>query len=75
MRELPGISPKALTDRLRELEKTGLIKREMFPEIPPRVEYSLTDDGLDLRNLIKPLMEWAASKRNEKYKYSPCLQS
>jgi len=66
MKKLPGISPKALTDRLRELEATGLIKREVFPEIPPRVEYSLTKDGLELRELIKPLMEWAASRTNVK---------
>ena len=57
---LGRISPKALTDRLKELEKAGLVKREMFAEIPPRVEYSLTKDGLELRKLIIPMMKWAS---------------
>ncbi|MFX0096499.1 MAG: winged helix-turn-helix transcriptional regulator [Candidatus Hodarchaeota archaeon] len=60
MKRLGKISPKALTDRLKELKKIGLIKREMFAEIPPRVEYSLTKDGLELRKLIIPLMKWAS---------------
>ncbi len=60
--KLGKISPKSLADRLKELEHNGLIKREAFSEIPPRVEYSLTKDGEDLRRLIKPLMEWASSR-------------
>lgn len=62
MENLNGISPKTLTDRLKELEKAGLIKREIFAEIPPRVEYSLTQDGIELRDLMIPLMEWASKK-------------
>jgi len=62
MERLSKISPKALTDRLKELETMGLVKREMFAEIPPRVEYSLTKDGLELRKLIIPLMKWASSR-------------
>ena len=62
MASLGKISPKALTDRLKELETSGLVKREMFAEIPPRVEYSLTQDGLELRRLIIPLMNWARSR-------------
>jgi len=50
MKNLNSISPKTLTDRLKELEKAGLIKREIFAEIPPRVEYSLTLDGIELIN-------------------------
>jgi len=60
--KLGGISPKSLTDRLRELEQEGLIKREAFAEIPPRVEYSLTKDGEALRRSVMPLMEWASSR-------------
>jgi len=56
------ISPKTLADRLKELERTGLIKRETFAEIPPRVEYSLTKEGIELRNAIMPLMKWASSR-------------
>ncbi|MCL5949971.1 MAG: helix-turn-helix transcriptional regulator [Candidatus Bathyarchaeota archaeon] len=59
---LGKISPKALTDRLKELETAGLVKREAFAEIPPRVEYSLTKDGLELRKLIIPIMKWASSR-------------
>ena len=60
--KLGCISPKSLADRLKELERAGLIKREAFAEIPPRVEYSLTKDGEELRNKMKPLMEWASSR-------------
>lgn len=56
------ISPKALADRLKDLEKAGLIKKEIFPEIPPRVEYSLTKDGNDVRDAMIPLLEWVKKK-------------
>ncbi|MBY9006786.1 MAG: helix-turn-helix transcriptional regulator [Candidatus Lokiarchaeota archaeon] len=62
LKELSGVSPKTLTDRLKELELAELIKREAFPEIPPRVEYSLTHDGIEVRNAMIPLMEWAYKK-------------
>ncbi|MFQ6050476.1 MAG: winged helix-turn-helix transcriptional regulator [Candidatus Hydrothermarchaeota archaeon] len=61
--KLGGISPKTLSDRLKELEKEGLIKRETFAEIPPRVEYSLTKDGEELRKAVMPLMEWSHSRK------------
>ncbi len=62
MKILGTVSPKALADRLKELESASLIKREVFAEIPPRVEYSLTKDGLELRKLIMPIMKWASSR-------------
>ncbi len=62
LKSLEGISPKTLADRLKELEKAGILKRDAFPEIPPRVEYSLTPDGIEARNAIIPLMEWAHKK-------------
>jgi len=62
LKNLNGISPKTLSDRLKELSGAGLINREFFPEIPPRVEYSLTQDGVDVRDAIMPLMEWAHKK-------------
>jgi len=58
--KLSGISPKTLADRLKELEREGLIKREAFAEIPPRVEYSLTSRGEELRKAMMPLMKWAS---------------
>jgi len=63
MEELHGISPRTLSDRLKELQAEGLIEREFFPEIPPRVEYSLTNDGVELRESIIPLLKWTV-KRN-----------
>jgi len=62
--ELGGISPKTLSDTLKELQAQGLIKRESFAEIPPRVEYSLTQDGAELRKSIIPLLKWAATREN-----------
>jgi DNA-binding HxlR family transcriptional regulator len=59
-----GISPTVLADRLKELEGEGIVRREAFAEIPPRVEYSLTEDGTNLRELITPLMNWASNKSN-----------
>jgi len=61
-KELEGISPKTLSDTLKELQAQGLIKRESFAEIPPRVEYSLTEDGVELRKSIMPLLRWAATR-------------
>ncbi|HHV23313.1 MAG: helix-turn-helix domain-containing protein [Methanosarcina sp.] len=56
---LDGVSPKSLTDLLKELQKKGLIRREAFPEVPPKVEYFLTDDGKQLCEAIIPLIKWA----------------
>lgn len=52
---LPGISTKTLTARLRELESNGLIKRTVFPEVPPRVEYSLTSKGREVQPIMTAL--------------------
>ncbi len=60
---LKGISPSSLAQRLRDLELERLIVRNAFAEIPPRVEYSLTEDGKNLRRLIVPLMEWASERK------------
>lgn len=58
MKKLSLISPKTLSERLKELEKEGLLKREVFAEIPIRVEYSLTEKGFELGNAMLPLIEW-----------------
>ena len=68
MEELHGISPKTLADTLKQLQEEGLIKRESFAEIPPRVEYSLTGDGDGLRNAVIPILRWAASRKNSRGK-------
>lgn len=52
-RSLQGISPKTLSERLRSLEEEGIIIRQVFAEVPPRVEYSLTEKGYDLVCVIE----------------------
>ena len=54
---LPGISSKTLTMRLRELEKYGLIQRTVYPEVPPRVEYSLTEKGGEIQPIMVALKQ------------------
>jgi len=56
---LKPISSRTLSKRLKELEKVGLVKREKFNEIPPRVEYSLTSSGVEIIKCFKPLSKWA----------------
>ena len=56
---LEGISPKTLTERLRELEKEGIIARKIFSEIPPKVQYSLTEKGCELAVSLKHVLKWA----------------
>lgn len=58
---LHGVSPKTLTERLRFLEDRGVVQRTVHPEIPPRVEYSLTPRGLDARPVIEALRVWGES--------------
>ncbi|HEY9788113.1 MAG TPA: helix-turn-helix domain-containing protein [Candidatus Obscuribacterales bacterium] len=55
LKSLEGISARTLARRLRELEDSKLISRKVYPEIPPRVEYSLTERGRDTRNLLLQL--------------------
>lgn len=55
---LPGISQKMLTQQLRDMENDQLIRREVFPEVPSRVEYSLTPFGASLNRALEPLGDW-----------------
>ena len=57
-RGLPGVSEKMLIQHLRELEYDGLVHREVYREVPPRVEYSLTELGRELNSALEPLAEW-----------------
>ena len=59
---LQGISAKTLADVLKDLQANGLVKREAFNEIPPRVEYHLSREGRELTMLVAPLMVWADKK-------------
>lgn len=57
-KSLVGISPKTLTDRLRGLEEHGLVERRIYAEVPPRVEYSLTESGRTLEPVLVALSRW-----------------
>jgi len=57
-RHIATITPKVLTQRLRQLERDGLITRAYYAEVPPRVEYEITDLGLSLAPLFAALAEW-----------------
>ena len=58
LRSIPGISQKALTDNLRALENDGIITRTVFPEVPPRVEYALSELGDSMRPIIDAMQAW-----------------
>ena len=58
LRSIPGISQKVLTDNLRALENDAIITRTVFPEVPPRVEYALSDLGESMRPIIKAMEAW-----------------
>ena len=64
-RNIPDISQKMLTATLKTLEGDGLVSREAFPEIPPRVEYSLTEKGQSLLPLINNLISWASENMED----------
>ena len=57
-RSLEGISQKVLTDSLRSMEEDGIITRTVFPEVPPRVEYALSELGESMRPVIKSMETW-----------------
>lgn len=61
-RGLPGVSEKMLTQHLREMEEDGLVHREVYAEVPPRVEYSLTEHGRTLNQALGPLGAWGVAR-------------
>jgi DNA-binding HxlR family transcriptional regulator len=60
-RRITTITPKVMTQRLRQLERDGLIVRTYYPEIPPRVEYEISDLGRSLAPLFASLADWAST--------------
>ena len=58
LKSLEGISQKVLTDNLRAMEADELLKRKVYPEVPPRVEYSLSELGESMRPIFRQLEEW-----------------
>ena len=63
-KDLAGISQKVLTDSLRSMEEDGLITRTVYPEVPPRVEYALSDLGKSLKPILDSMVAWGNSYKN-----------
>ena len=61
---IPGISKKVLTDNLRSLEEDGLVNREVFAEVPPRVEYSLSETGKTLKPILDAMYSWGENYKS-----------
>ena len=64
LKRIGSVTAKTLADRLQELEKKELVKRRAYNETPPRVEYSLTENGTRLLKALSPLMHWAEHRKN-----------
>ncbi|PLS17229.1 MULTISPECIES: winged helix-turn-helix transcriptional regulator [Bacillaceae] len=61
-RLFPKISHKILTNQLRELIEDGVVHREVFPEVPPKVEYSMTELGMTLQPIVEMMYEWGKKR-------------
>lgn len=70
---IAGATPKMLTQQLRELEADDLIHREVFPIVPPKVEYSLTDLGKSLIPILTSMRDWGSTYLNGKDLESSCF--
>lgn len=64
-KDLDGISQKVLTDSLRSMEEDGLVIRTFYPEVPPRVEYSLSETGYSLKPILDAMVEWATTYKQK----------
>ena len=64
MRSVTGITQKVLTSNLRAMESAGLINRKVYAEVPPRVEYSLTETGYSLKPILDSMVAWGTAYKN-----------
>lgn len=64
-KSIDGISQKALTEALRSMEADGIVSRTVYPEVPPRVEYSLTELGESMRPIIKSMENWGTAYKEQ----------
>lgn len=65
-KSIDGISQKALTEALRSMESDGIVNRKVFPEVPPRVEYSLTELGESMRPIFQSMESWGLAYREQR---------
>lgn len=63
-KDLDGISQKVLTDSLRSMEEDGIITRTVYPEVPPRVEYALSELGESMRPILDAMQQWGTEYKN-----------
>ncbi|PXY94283.1 winged helix-turn-helix transcriptional regulator [Gilliamella apis] len=63
-KEIPSATPKMLTQQLRELEANGLINRHVYPVVPPKVEYSLTNFGKSIKPVLESMYTWGSDYLN-----------
>lgn len=66
-RAIPQLSPRTLTNQLRELEADGLVQRTVYPEVPLRVEYAITEKGRSLEPLLELMCQWGAQHLDERF--------
>ena len=64
-KSIDGISQKALTEALRSMEADGIVSRTVYPEVPPRVEYALTELGESMRPIIKSMENWGKAYQEQ----------
>lgn len=64
-KSVTGITGKVLTSNLRQMEASGLVKRKVFAEVPPRVEYSLTETGFSLKPILDSMVQWGNEYREK----------
>ena len=64
-RSLPDVTQKMLTQQLRQMEAEGLVRRKVYPQVPPKVEYSLTPRGQSLRPIVDAMCKWGQCARKQ----------
>lgn len=62
-RDLPGITQKMLIQQLREMERDGIVLRRVYPQVPPKVEYSLSRTGKSLQPIVLAMCKWSGKRR------------
>lgn len=65
MRSVSGITQKVLTSNLRSMEAAGLITRKVYPQVPPKVEYTLTETGCSLKPILDSMVSWGIDYKNK----------